>query len=87
MTGRKRWPNHAENARVEALACARKGVNLLTPLLEKETDPDTLRRVAIANHSLHRIITELLEVGPQAEKKEAPGVGETQRAKEKRNLR
>lgn len=77
MSSRKRWPNHAENARLEALACARKGLIILNPLLENTTDPEIIRRVAIVNHNLHRIITELIVVGPQAEIKNAPAGGET----------
>jgi len=67
MTTRKRWPNNAENARIEALANARKGLNVISPALDRLQDPESLRVVAVANDCLHRIVTELISVGPTAE--------------------
>jgi hypothetical protein len=65
MVPRKRWPNHVEDARLEALANARRGLNAITPMFTEGRDPETIRRVAIANDALHRIIEELQAVGPR----------------------
>lgn len=67
MTQPKRWPNNAENARMEALANAQKGLNVVSPALVTLKDPESLRVVAVANDCLHRIVTQLISVGPPAE--------------------
>lgn len=67
MTQRKRWPNNAEAARMEALANARKGLNVISPALDRINDPESLKVVAVANDCLHRIVAELISVGPNAE--------------------
>jgi hypothetical protein len=65
-TARKRWPNHVEWARTEAIASAYKGLEAVAPLLaDKNCEVSVVRRAALANDAFHRIITALQAVGPK----------------------
>lgn len=67
MTERKRWPVVAEQARVESLAHAQRGLRSVTGLLDVAHDVETVRRIAVAIDAFHRIIHQLGAVGPQAD--------------------
>ena len=84
MTKQKRWPNNAERARQDALSYARRGVNAISPILtDGVRKEDFIKRAAITNDSLHRIIACLMEVGPQqAEQKAPPGVNDPKEAEQ-----
>lgn len=65
MTQRKRWPNHAENARIEAIAAAMRGQQATRSILSSGRDPETLRNAAYANESFLQVIINLAAVGPR----------------------
>lgn len=64
MSERKRWPNHAEWARVEAMAQAYRGIKALALLINGHEQVP--RPLVIVNDALLRIIISLQQVGPQA---------------------
>ncbi len=65
MTERKRWPNEAENARLESIAQARRGVAAVRRAAQSSA-PAALVDVVDA---LHTIIENLTSVGPGQEQK------------------
>ncbi len=66
----KRWPNNADQARMDCIACARHGRKMLLDELDNETNPTILRQMAKALEDFRKIETSLLSVGPKAEKGE-----------------
>lgn len=62
-TGRKRWPNHAEWARMDALAVAERGRRALVASAEGIDSPEILRAILRAVEAFREIENKLREVG------------------------
>ncbi len=67
MTPRKRWPNEAEIARIESLAAAHKGLEIIRPVLRTAQPPEIIRSAGLAAEEFYRIIENLQAVGPRTE--------------------
>lgn len=67
-TTRKRWPNYAEQARLDAIALTMRSLQQLRPILadERLTQADVVRRVGAATDSIHEVANQLRAVGPRA---------------------
>lgn len=63
MTERKRWPNEAENARVESIVAAREGLQAARELARRPEVQGA--RLAEIVDQFHKIIESLMMVGPQ----------------------
>ncbi len=62
-TKRKKWPHWAAWARDDAIAEATEALRDLEPVLQGRADQaETIRRVGLVVHRLHRIIQSLTEV-------------------------
>jgi hypothetical protein len=73
-TPRMRWPDHAEDARIFAIANARRGREIVQAIYHDPrmtNSPDILRTAAAADDLFTAIILELQTVGPQAEREQA----------------
>jgi len=64
VTKRKRWPNHAEWARLDAIALSEHGRQYLQPIFDKHGMPteEMIRRAAKANGCLYEIERVLKDV-------------------------
>jgi hypothetical protein len=59
----KRWPNHAEWARMDALTLARQGRKALEDVLDEVNNLAQLRKMVKAIEAFREIETKLLAVG------------------------
>jgi hypothetical protein len=66
-TPAKKWPHNADWARLDSIAAARKGRQMLSDCLEETNDPALLRRMARAIEAFREIESKLLSVGPKGE--------------------
>ena len=62
MTTRKRWPNEAENSRMESIAAARNGLQAARKVAKGQVEG-----LVEVIDQFHKIIENLMAVGPRAE--------------------
>jgi hypothetical protein len=70
----KRWPDHAETAREDAIANARRGREFVQSIYRDArmtSNPDILRVAASADDLFTAIILGLIAVGPQVDREMA----------------
>lgn len=61
MTPQKKWPENAEWARLDSIALAQQGSNLLEEILYEVDDPEHLRRIAVAIKRFEQIKLKLVQ--------------------------
>jgi hypothetical protein len=73
MTARRRWPNEADWARLDAIARAQKIISLSRPMFDGErmTDLERVQRAGQICLAALEIISGLQAAGPQEFKKES----------------